>query len=287
MQIGLASSNLTSQSSHSTIVIILVRGTSMTRSAHVVSVAARSALAVIGFDAVPRMLRGHMIRVPIAGHPLRRLLFDKNYLENHPEKEYFDEVMSRVQAGDSVVEVGAFHAFFTIPFSQEVGQEGTVLAFEPNPKSAAIVRKSLQQNGCSNATLLQLAVGATDGDALLTLSEGGSSLLERAGVDHVHVKVVTLDGSLAEAAVEPRLIKVDVEGFEAAVLAGAPQTMEKCEVLCLEIHPAKMKAATDTPVKELYASILRRGLRPVYEYRRVASRQESGRPYNVIFERRP
>ena len=56
------------------------------------------------------------------------------------------------------------------------------------------------------------------------------------------VKIRTLDTVVAELAVRPDLIKVDVEGFEFEVLRGAENVLRNIRpVMLIEIHPPQLK----------------------------------------------
>ena len=67
----------------------------------------------------------------------------------------------------------------------------------------------------------------------------------------------TLDGFCAERNIEPvSLIRCDVEGAEARVLAGARGILERDRpILLLEVHPHALKAQFDTSAEALYGML--------------------------------
>ncbi|WP_299688907.1 FkbM family methyltransferase [uncultured Tateyamaria sp.] len=106
-----------------------------------------------------------------------------------------------------------------------------------------------------------VAVGSAPGQMTLTIPEtkpgqGGAmaSLLERrdalAGsftdTKTRDVPVVTLD-SLATGHVGPFGIKIDTEGFEAQVLAGATETLKQTDFVILELSMARRFEGVDPP----------------------------------------
>jgi FkbM family methyltransferase len=60
------------------------------------------------------------------------------------------------------------------------------------------------------------------------------------------VAVVRLDDGLADVA-RLRLLKIDVEGFEAAVLRGARQVLRRCDAVLIEINPTALHRAGSEP----------------------------------------
>lgn len=101
-----------------------------------------------------------------------------------------------------------------------------VLAIEPNPLNFLRLRQNLEHNGFTGVRPLSLAMGDRPGVASLYGGGEGASLLRNWGGmtnTYIHeVEVSTLDALLSSYGPSSRiLIKIDVEGHEPAVLAGA------------------------------------------------------------------
>lgn len=122
-----------------------------------------------------------------------------------------------VRPGDVVWDVGANVGFFTVLAGRLVEPEGRVISFEPLPRAAEYLRRHVALNGLENVRVIEAAVGANTGPAQF---EPSSSLamghLDAAG--SVTVEVVRLDDVDDRL---PTFVKIDVEGGEEAVLAGA------------------------------------------------------------------
>jgi FkbM family methyltransferase len=102
-----------------------------------------------------------------------------------------------------------------------VGPTGRVVAFEPVPENAEVLRTNLALNQCRNVTLFEKAVAVNQGQAILHLSSmcGCHSLISRpegATARTISVETIPLR-DVAELA-EVDLLKIDVEGAELAVL---------------------------------------------------------------------
>lgn len=126
--------------------------------------------------------------------------------------------------GDVVVEVGANLGALTVPIAQCVGDTGVVIAYEPQRVTYQALCGNLALNSLPNVVAHNNAVGAVVGSThcpAVTLSApdnvGG---VEMDASKPPNVAVTTLDTDLGAI---PRLtlLKIDVEGMEVDVLAGA------------------------------------------------------------------
>ena len=134
-----------------------------------------------------------------------------------------------LRPGELFVDVGANVGSYTVL----AGAAGAhVLAFEPGERFTDLQR-NVTINGI-NADLRKAAVGEAAGSLRFTV---GLDCVNRAAVDDeqfVEVPVVTLDEAVAERV--PTLIKVDVEGYEGAVLAGGTRAFGAATAVILELN---------------------------------------------------
>ena len=146
----------------------------------------------------------------------------------------------RVAAYDPVlcIDIGANKGEYSEALLRLTGAR--VIAFEPLPKAFAAVQE-LGERYPGRLTAVNAGVG--DADATMDLhygaedSEHASFSDEVQEIDYVGagnvnviaVQVVTLDSYLAGAGAVPQidLIKIDTEGFEHEVIAGAARTIER------------------------------------------------------------
>src|SRR5258708_30968101 len=134
-----------------------------------------------------------------------------------------------VKPGDLVLDVGANIGTHTLFFSQRVGATGRVLAFEPQRIVFQTLCANLAINSATNVWCYPHAVGGEPGEVFVPALDyrrennfGGLSL--GAHSEGEPVPVVSLDGlGLGRC----DLIKIDVEGMERAVLAGAVHTVRR------------------------------------------------------------
>ena len=110
-------------------------------------------------------------------------------------------------------------------------EPGAVHAFEPTPDTAAILRRIVKANQC-DVEVFEAAVGDATGRATLHLSEksdASNSMVAGFKNSHVSVEVesVRVDDHVLRGERFPDVMKIDVETFEPAVLAGAAATIER------------------------------------------------------------
>lgn len=146
-----------------------------------------------------------------------------------------EPALAFVQSGGVAIDVGANLGEWAVPLARAVGAGGRVLCCEPNPVVAAALAATLRINNLGQAEVLQLAVSDADGEGRFAIDRGDSGL-SRLAAAGILVPLRALDSLVEEAALDRLdLIKIDVEGHEAAVLAGATQTLQRhCPALIFE-----------------------------------------------------
>lgn len=141
------------------------------------------------------------------------------------------------------VDIGANLGWHALHAARQPNTE-MVVAFEPDPFNAWLLDRNLSENGIDNVVVDRRAVGAAPGLAKLYRYKSANFGRHSLATDHGHgsrsVPVTDLDGALANLGLGDRpvaLIKIDVEGYEPAVIAGATRTLERTDALILEYSP--------------------------------------------------
>jgi FkbM family methyltransferase len=185
----------------------------------------------------------------VSSGPLRDMRLAVN--RNTPNYYWFDDryeteatamLQKLARPGATVADIGAHIGFDTLVLSRRVGEAGTVLAFEPDPANLALLRKNVEINAITNVRVIDRAVAACTG--MLAFDSQGlttSHLMapnEPLTSSATTVQAVSLDDLLyKERAPIPSLLKIDVEGYELAVLQGAIRFLsQKKPALLLELH---------------------------------------------------
>lgn len=139
-------------------------------------------------------------------------------------------VMRRsLRPGDTFVDAGANIGYVSALAASLVGPAGQVHSFEPVPACFRRLERLAELNPGYRFTLNNYALGAEDGEAVITVGRGnigGNSLVAgQISPEHVEstctVPVRRLgDYLLRHGIVRPAFIKIDVEGFEFQVIRG-------------------------------------------------------------------
>lgn len=150
-----------------------------------------------------------------------------------------DVLIPLLGEGEIVVDVGAMLGGFSGPFKKAVGKSGVVHAFEPNPISFECL-----EHNCPGVVCHPCALGRNSGVLTLhndTYNVGASWLGMGEGPT---VPVFTLDevartlGGFSAL----RLLKIDVEGMEPDVIAGAMNVIgDMRPIIFVEINHGTLK----------------------------------------------
>ena len=128
-----------------------------------------------------------------------------------------------VEAGDVILDLGAFNGNSSIALSRPAGDEGKVYAFEPNPVMQEILARNLTKMNCTNVEIIPRGAGEASNVLKFTI-KGAASRFDPFG--DVDVQIGTVDDFVAERGLSKvDFIKLDVEGFEMPALRGATSTI--------------------------------------------------------------
>ncbi|MHB8510945.1 MAG: FkbM family methyltransferase [Actinomycetota bacterium] len=180
-----------------------------------------------------------------------------------------------LQPGMTVVDVGAHSGEFSLCASANVGSDGLVLAFEPNPSTRNRLHVNLSLNEFSNVRVRSEALSDRTGTALLhfpSWASGNSGIATLIPQDDssrtIEVQTTTLDSvfeTMAHSALD--LMKIDVEGLEREVLLGSHECLQKYRpTIVFEANDFSQVAESPT------ASLLYSGGYDLYGMRLAGSR---------------
>jgi FkbM family methyltransferase len=157
--------------------------------------------------------------------------------------------------GDLFVDVGANWGYFSLAAAHWVGPGGTVIAFEPEPRLFTLLADNLAANRLTSVRPAQTAIGAGPGrmafSAFRVESGNWGQSRSCAEGDRIDFECDTaaLDDILPAEASRVQLVKIDVEGAEAEVLAGMRRGLARgrYRYVLLECHPELLAERGVTP----------------------------------------
>lgn len=176
--------------------------------------------------------------------------FELGYTNGDYEPWIQELLKAELCPGDCYYDVGAHYGFFCLIATRFVGSTGTVVALEPDPQNAAILKAHVARNDLDQIAVVEAAVWSGAGRVTFQqASEASNRTQGKVSSDGngrsagISVPAVRLDDLVfAEGRRAPDLIKMDVEGAEWEALQGARRllTEVKPKWLC-EVHdPAQM-----------------------------------------------
>jgi FkbM family methyltransferase len=156
------------------------------------------------------------------------------------ERTEFEILMTLVDPGAIFVDVGANVGLYALEACLRAGKGGRVLAIEPDPRSARLLARNIEQNEMGDRLeCATVCAGQQDGEvefyAAMESSFSGMGASGRSATRSVmKVPMRSLDSLLVEAGYpQVDLLKIDVEGFEYAVVLGALDTLRKSDAIIM------------------------------------------------------
>jgi FkbM family methyltransferase len=181
-----------------------------------------------------------------------------------------------LRKGDLFVDVGANIGSYTVLASAVIG--ATTIAAEPDPVTMAALKRNIEVNGIGDrVTTIEAAIGKAPGFLRFTV---GLDTINHVATDTDQetreVSVRTLDD--VTNGTSPVFLKMDVEGFEDQVIAGATELLKNGSLLAV---------ATETDSEPVIAALLGAGFaRKHYDpFTRVLSDESVHQHSNALFIR--
>jgi FkbM family methyltransferase len=150
---------------------------------------------------------------------------------------------SVLKKGDVALDIGANIGYYALIESKKVGTLGKVYAIEPVTKNYKRLQQNIALNNISNISTFNFAAGDHDGPADIYVNEKSNrSSIINSDPEHImgaeKVKMFKIDTFLKDKRL-PNFIRMDVEGYEYAILEGMVKTMNniKRALIHIEIHP--------------------------------------------------
>ena len=155
-----------------------------------------------------------------------------------------------LRPGDTFVDAGANHGYFSLLAARLVGPSGRVIAFEPHGGARERLQRHLELNDLRDRVAVH-PFALSDQSGVATMHQSHHNALaslvpDQSPVRHLvsfgntfEVPTIRFDAWRAQHAAGPiRLMKIDVEGAELMVLRGMPDALRSgLEAVVLETAP--------------------------------------------------
>lgn len=175
---------------------------------------------------------------------------------NSFEEAEISFIRNYLKTSDVFIDIGANIGLFSLHAAQIVGKSGKVHAFEPTPVTFSRLEQNINLNNFNDIIKsnnigisdekdnLKLNISLDGHDAWNTFANASDVPFEK----QLIIPVDTLDSYLNRSNIKPEsiaLIKIDVEGWEVAVINGAIETLngQNSPVLLIEFSENNLFAA--------------------------------------------
>jgi FkbM family methyltransferase len=170
--------------------------------------------------------------------------YEMEYLHGDYEAPVGRILLANLRPGTVFYDVGAHIGVFSLMAARSLGAHGSVFVFEPDPSNLRRIKEQASRNQLDAIRIIPKAAWSTIGRLRFQRASFRSCmnrgvLVEDASAAEestIEVESITLDAVAREHAL-PSLIKIDVEGSEAAVLHGSEEIFRSVKpLLVCEIH---------------------------------------------------
>jgi len=165
--------------------------------------------------------------------PLKGKLIMQYWTDHGPYEEiYIKDIYSQkiLKGGMNVIDAGANVGVYTVLAAEKVGENGKVIAIEPEIENYKRLIENIQLNNFRNVIPQNIALTDHEGFEKLYLDsspESHSLISKENKISSIEVPVKTLDNLLEKLNLKKvDIIKIDAEGAEAPILKGAEKTLK-------------------------------------------------------------
>ena len=186
--------------------------------------------------------------------------FEPQFLSGHYELQAQEILSTYLRPGDCFYDVGAHVGFLSLCAARTVGESGLVVAFEPEPENAEVLREAARRNAMPQIRVIEAAVWSSSGPIDFQRAGKASSRVDgQVGPianweddNRVRIDGLSLDDFVQRSTFPlPKLLKIDVEAAESEVLKGASYLFHThAPLLLCEIHNTSNEAAVCTWLKQ-------------------------------------
>jgi len=164
-----------------------------------------------------------------------------------------------IGSGDVIIDAGARIGTFSVKASQIVGDQGLVVAIEPEPYNYSLLIQNITHNNIKNVVPIQKMVWSERKYVTLNLSIFSASHSAYSDDYYnnngrsIDVSADTLDNILFDIGIDKvSFIKMDIEGAEIEALKGMEEIMQRGTTLAIAAyHPVNGLLSKDIIIPEI------------------------------------
>ena len=193
-------------------------------------------------------------------HPAAYRVYREAQIADPVQASELDHFITQCSPGMVLLDLGAHYGAFSLAALEHGGAEAAAIAVEPSPSAARILAIQGRLNRVTGRLhVVRAAVSDIAGtQPMLDVGVLADGYLVAADSVHpqsdfVEVPTVTIDSLVDDLGRRPTHIKIDVEGFEAAVLRGGMRRLstDPRPILFVELHNQMVRDRGGDPAEAL------------------------------------
>jgi FkbM family methyltransferase len=153
-------------------------------------------------------------------------------------------LLSMVDAGDDVIDLGGHIGSFAIPLAARIGSQGRIVIVEGLPETFTVLERNVRRVAPAAAvTTVNVLIALPDQRYVARTPDGNTGatyFLPATSDDPRQAPVMSLD-ALCRVHFFPRVLKIDLEGFEEIALRGAPELLSRKPIIYCEVAEQLMR----------------------------------------------
>lgn len=192
-----------------------------------------------------------------------------HYLYFGIKDKSYETIIETIKNSKTILDIGA-NIGTTALYYASINAEAKILAFEPHPITFKRASENIQLNKFKNIQLINLGLG--EHKEIVKLYEVNEHnpgmnriIAENKNLPYKEIEIDSLDNILSERQISKiDFIKIDVEGFEYAVLAGGKKSiMQSKPIMFIELDDNNMRE-NNKSARELIELLLSFGYREIF-----------------------
>ncbi len=212
---------------------------------------------ILRYLGIKRIKIFQSIKYPLTNYKFKVIFrnnFWLNFEKGKVELKNIEYLLELVKPRQIILDIGAWDGSYTLLFSKLVGPNGKVYSFEPDEKAYYNLENNIKKNKLYNVSIKKVGLSNSVGSSTLYLVKGGGASQSTINfqakgyraeyinnIEKRPIKITTIDKYCEENNIQPKGIKLDVEGVERLVIEGGLKTIKKYNVwVLMEFHGAYM-----------------------------------------------
>lgn len=167
------------------------------------------------------------------------------------EEKVFYEILKRVPAGGSMIELGSYWGYYSMWFNKSV-KNARNYCCEPDSENLKLGKRNAKANNVDGVTFINAAAGKDDGKMISFQPQEDENRPKE------HIPIRTIDSILAEYKEKKfDLVHMDVQGAELAALQGAEQSIMQGKVRFVIVSTHHYLVSEDVLMHEKCLELIR------------------------------